>query len=120
MEDGEKSDKKAKKQKRQTGGKSGKRQRSVDAKDKTRGVKRPKKNTDSPADSSKGEEAGKSPKKASKGRKKSEEAVSLTLSDFCGFCRGTRERNRYDDVEDLLTCSECGNSGMHFHCLLYV
>ena len=49
--------------------------------------------------------------KVKRGKKKGEEKTSLTLSDFCGFCRGTRERNRYDEEEDLLTCSECGNSG---------
>ena len=39
----------------------------------------------------------------------------LTFSDFCGFCRGTREKNKYDEEEDLLTCSECGNSGKYFY-----
>ena len=53
----------------------------------------------------------KSEKKGKKGKRKGDEKLSLTLSDFCGFCRGTRERNRYDEEEDLLTCSECGNSG---------
>ncbi len=50
-------------------------------------------------------------KKGGRGRKKPEVETSLTLSDFCGFCKGTKERNRYDEHEDLLTCSECGNSG---------
>eukprot|EP00794_Sanderia_malayensis_P012840 gene12840-14160_t len=61
---------------------------------------------------------GRSPRKSDKRRKKDSFETSLTMSDFCGFCRGTRERNRYDEEEDLLTCSECGNSG-HPSCLQY-
>jgi len=75
-----------------------------------RGVKRPKRDDDNRVEA-KGQ-------KVKKGKKKGEEKTSLTLSDFCGFCRGTRERNRYDEEEDLLTCSECGNSG-HPSCLQY-
>eukprot|EP00795_Rhopilema_esculentum_P005106 gene5106-225_t len=80
-----------------------------------RGVKRPKKGADSQEEENKDESKG---KKLRRGKKKDGEKKSLTLSDFCGFCKGTRERNRYDDEEDLLTCSECGNSG-HPSCLQY-
>ena len=39
-------------------------------------------------------------------------------SAICSFCLGTAERNREDKREELLSCSECGNSG-HPSCLQY-
>jgi len=40
------------------------------------------------------------------------------LREICGFCKGGRERNKFGEEEDLLTCNECGNSG-HPSCMQY-
>lgn len=40
------------------------------------------------------------------------------LREICGFCKGGKERNKYGEEEDLLTCNDCGNSG-HPSCMQY-
>ncbi|XP_057314256.1 histone acetyltransferase KAT6A-like [Hydractinia symbiolongicarpus] len=40
------------------------------------------------------------------------------LREICGFCKGTRDKNKYGEDEDLLTCDDCGNSG-HPTCMQY-
>lgn len=40
------------------------------------------------------------------------------LREICGFCKGGRERNKYGEEEELLTCNDCGNSG-HPSCMQY-
>ena len=35
------------------------------------------------------------------------------LKEICGFCKGGPEKNKYGEEEDLLTCNDCGNSGMY-------
>lgn len=34
------------------------------------------------------------------------------LKQICGFCKGGPEKNKYGEDEDLLSCNDCGNSGM--------
>lgn len=34
------------------------------------------------------------------------------LREICGFCKNGPEKNKYGEDEDLLTCDDCGNSGM--------
>ncbi|XP_065669066.1 histone acetyltransferase KAT6A isoform X1 [Hydra vulgaris] len=40
------------------------------------------------------------------------------LKEICGFCKGDKLKNKYDEEEDLLVCDECGNSG-HPSCMQY-
>ena len=40
------------------------------------------------------------------------------LKEICGFCKGDKLKNKYDEEEDLLVCTECGNSG-HPTCMQY-
>ena len=51
--------------------------------------------------------------RASEGQEK-----AMRASEVCGFCKGTREKNKYGEDEELLSCSECGNSG-HPSCMQY-
>lgn len=32
---------------------------------------------------------------------------------ICCFCLGDEKRNRQGDEEDLISCADCGNSGMY-------
>jgi len=34
------------------------------------------------------------------------------LKKICGFCKGGRDKNKHGESVDLLTCDECGNSGI--------
>ena len=33
------------------------------------------------------------------------------LREICGFCKGGSDKNKYGDEEELLTGTDCGNSG---------
>jgi len=45
-------------------------------------------------------------------------AERVALTEICGFCKGDKDKNKYGEDEELLTCNECGNSG-HPSCMQY-